>query len=105
MGSKYSKEFRRDALRLCEREGVRETSENLGVPLKSLYAWRREERLERGEAPKGLRPGETPEQGFRRLERELAELQEAPTAPICKHHNVLFNSKMFQQINDKLLFL
>ncbi len=77
MGSKYSKEFRRDALRLCEREGVRETSEKLGIPLKSLYAWRREERLERGEAPKGLRPGETPEQGFRRLERELAELQEA----------------------------
>ena len=77
MGSKYSKEFRRDALRLCEREGVREASEKLGVPLKSLYAWRREERHERGEAPKGLRPGETPEQGFKRLERELAELQEA----------------------------
>ena len=59
-------------MRLCEREGVREASENLGVPLKSLYAWRREERLERGEAPKGLRPGETPEQGVTRLERESA---------------------------------
>ena len=27
-----------------------------------------------------------------------------PSAPIYKHHNVLFNSKMFQQINDKLVF-
>ncbi len=77
MGNKYSKEFKQDALRLCEREGVRDTSEKLGVALKSLYAWRREERLERGEAPKGLRPGETPEQGLRRLEREVSELQEA----------------------------
>lgn len=75
--SKYSKEFKRDALRLCEREGVREASEKLGVPQKALYTWRREERLEHGEAPKGLRPGETPEQGFKRLEREVEELREA----------------------------
>ncbi len=77
MGSKYSKEFRRDALRMCEREGVRGASEKLGVPQKALYAWRREERLERGEAPRGLHPGETPEQGFKRLERENEELREA----------------------------
>lgn len=75
--TKYSKEFKRDALRLCEREGVREAGEKLGVPIKALYTWRREERLERGEAPKGLRPGETPEQGFKRLEREVEELREA----------------------------
>ncbi len=77
MGSKYSKEFRQDALRLCEREGVRATSEKLGVTTKSLYGWQREARLERGEAPTGLRPGETVEQGYRRLEREVAELREA----------------------------
>ncbi len=77
MGRKYSKEFKQDALRLCEREGVRETGETLGVPVRALYLWRREERLERGEAPKGLRPGETPEQGITRLERENAELREA----------------------------
>jgi transposase len=75
--AKYSKEFKRDALRLSEREGVKEASEKLGVPQKALYTWRREERLERGEAPKGLRPGETPEQGFKRLEREVEELREA----------------------------
>jgi len=77
MGSKYSKEFRADALRICEREGVKATSEKLGVPTKALYEWKREERLERGEAPKGLLPGETPEQGFKRLEREVGELREA----------------------------
>jgi len=59
MGSKYSKEFRRDALKLCERESVREASEKLGVPIKALYTWRRTERLERGETLKGLHPGET----------------------------------------------
>ena len=77
MGNKYSKEFRRDALHMCEREGVKEASEKLGIGKKSLYEWRREERMERGEAPKGLRPGETPEQGFKRLERENEELREA----------------------------
>ena len=77
MGSKYSKEFRQDALRLCEREGVKAASEKLGVPIKALYTWKREERLERGAAPKGLLPGETAEQGFRRLEREVNELREA----------------------------
>ena len=77
MGSKYTVEFKRDAVRLCDLEGVASASEKLGVPLKSLYAWRREERLERGEAPRGLHPGETAEQGFKRLERENAELREA----------------------------
>ena len=77
MGSKYSKEFKADALRLCDREGVKGASEKLGIATKALYGWRREERLERGEAPKGLRPGESTEQGFKRLERENAELREA----------------------------
>jgi len=74
---KYSKEFKRDAVRLSEREGVRATSEKLGVPVKTLYLWRRQERLGIGGTPKGLLPGETPEDGFKRLERENAELREA----------------------------
>ena len=77
MGSKYSKEFKADALRLCEREGVAGASEKLGVATKMLYAWRREDRLEHGDAPKGLLPGESAEQGFKRLEREIMELREA----------------------------
>jgi transposase len=77
MGSKYSKEFRGEALRLCEREGVAGASQKLGVSTKALYDWQRAARLERGEAPKGLRPGETVEQGYRRLERENEELRDA----------------------------
>jgi transposase len=77
MGSKYSKEFREEALRLCEREGVSSASEKLGVSTKVLYAWQRAARLERGEVPKGLRLGETLEQGYKRLERENKELRDA----------------------------
>jgi transposase len=77
MGIKYSKEFKRDAVRQCEQDGVRIASEVLGVPEKALDRWRREERLEKGAAPLGLHPGETVEQGFKRLERENKELREA----------------------------
>ena len=76
MGSKYSKEFREEALRLCERDGVTAASQKLGLSTKALYAWQRVARLERGEAPKGLRPGETTEQGYKRLERENEELRD-----------------------------
>ena len=77
MGSKYSKEFKEEALRLCEREGVSAAGQKLGISTKALYAWQRAARLERGEATKGLRPGETVEQGYKRLERENEELREA----------------------------
>jgi len=77
MGSKYTAEFKMDALRVCEREGVPTAHEKLGVPEKTLYLWQRQTRLERGGVIKGLRPGETAEEGYRRLERENAELREA----------------------------
>ena len=77
MGTKYTKEFKRDAVRMSERESVKSTSEKLGIPIKAIYTWRREERLEHGATPTGLRPGETLEQGFKRQERELDELREA----------------------------
>jgi len=76
MASKYTKEFRQDALKVCDRDGVKAASEKLGVSIKALYAWRREARLERGGTPAGLRPGETLEQGFKRMERENEELRE-----------------------------
>jgi transposase-like protein len=62
---------------MCERDGVAATSEKLGVPAKALYGWQRAQRLERGEAPEGLHPGETIEQGFKRIEREVRELRDA----------------------------
>ena len=77
MASKYTKEFRQDALKVCEREGVKAASEKLGVPMKALYRWRQEARLEPGGLPKGLQAGESLEQGFKRMERENSELREA----------------------------
>lgn len=77
MANKYTKEFKQEAVRLCERDGVAATSEKLGVGAKALYAWQRAERLERGEAQEGLRPGESLEQRFKRQERELRELRDA----------------------------
>ena len=77
MASKYTKEFRQDALKICERESVKAASEKLGVSVKALYRWRQEARLERGETPKGLHPGESLEQGFNRITREMDELLEA----------------------------
>ena len=77
MANRYSGEFKREALKLCEQHGVRATSEKLGIPIKTLYLWQRNERLERGKPLKGLKPGETAEEGFKRLERENDELREA----------------------------
>ena len=77
MVKKYSQEFREDALKLASEIGVRKTSEKLDVSPKTLYAWQRKERLGRGIAIKGLRPGESPEDGMKRLEKENAELREA----------------------------
>ncbi|MDI6619203.1 MAG: transposase [Clostridiales bacterium] len=77
MVKKYSQEFREDALKLASEIGVRKTSEKLDVSPKTLYAWQRKERLRHGIAIKGLRPGESPEDGMKRLEKEIAELREA----------------------------
>lgn len=75
--SKYSKEFREEALRMAEREGVAVTCERLGLDKRYIYDWRRKQRLKKIEQPKGLKPGESVEDGFQRLENECAELREA----------------------------
>ncbi len=77
MAKKYSKEFKEEAIKICEREGVSSASEKLGVGIKTLYRWQQENRLERGEATEGLRPGESLEEGFKRIERENRELRDA----------------------------
>jgi len=79
MVKKYNEEFKHDALRLASEIGVRKTGEKLNVSTKTLYAWQRAKRLEHGIALKGLRPGESAEEGFKRLEKELDELREANT--------------------------
>lgn len=77
MGSKYSKEFKHDALRLAEREGVAAASERLGISKRQIYDWRRTEQLKTIRPPKGLQAGETIEEGYNRLEKQYAELAEA----------------------------
>jgi transposase len=75
----YSKEFKEDALRLAEREGVSQACERLGLRENQIYDWRRHKRESQNINPKGLRNGETQEEYTRRLERENAELNEANT--------------------------
>jgi transposase len=75
--SKYSKEFRADALRIAERDGVSAASEALGVPKSKIYDWRRTRRIDQIRQPKGLKAGESVEDGFHRLEKENDELREA----------------------------
>ena len=77
--NKYSKEFKEDALRLAEREGVNRACEKLGLRQNQIYDWRRHARERQAILPKGLKPGETLEEYTRRLERENAELNEANT--------------------------
>lgn len=38
MGTKYTKEFKAEAIRLGEREGVSAASEQLGIGVKTRYA-------------------------------------------------------------------
>lgn len=77
MVKKYTDEFKKDALKLAGEIGVSKASERLDVSIKSLYAWQRAERIKQGAPPKGLKAGESPEDGFKRLERENDELREA----------------------------
>lgn len=76
MRTTYSEEFKNDALRLAEQIGTTKASIQLNVPVKRLYYWQRKKRITSKTLPKGLKPGETLEEGFRRLEKELAEQHE-----------------------------
>jgi len=77
MGVKYSKEFKEDAVQLAKREGVAAASEKPGITKRHIYEWRRKERLSTIKTPKGLKTGETVEEGFQRPENENDELREA----------------------------
>lgn len=76
MGQKYSAEYKADVLKLSDEIGVRAACEHLGLSTKTVYNWRREERLKHGEL-RGVQPGETAEQAVERLLRENKELHEA----------------------------
>jgi len=77
---KYDKEFKENALRMAERDGVKQTSEKLGIRKSSIYEWRRNERLRRSGveySSKKLGPGETIEQAYERVCGERDEYAEA----------------------------
>jgi transposase len=77
MEQKYSSAFKEDTLKLAEREGVKKASEKLGLKPRQIYDWRKSKQLGENRRPKGLKPGETIEDAFERLERECDELVEA----------------------------
>ena len=76
MGQKYNTDYKAEVLKLAAEIGVSAACQKLGLSTKTVYGWRRAERLAKGEI-QGLQPGETPEQAIKRLTREMHELQEA----------------------------
>lgn len=74
--SRYSPEFRRDAVELARTSGqtVKAIARDLGVSAESLYNWVKQDRIDRGEgAPGELTTAE--KQELSRLRRENAQLR------------------------------
>ena len=79
MRKSYNQDFKADALRLAEREGVSKACEKLGLQPRQIYEWRKTEKTKQIGLPKGLKTGESLEEYAKRLEAECAELYEANT--------------------------
>ena len=70
MGRKYTEEYKADVLKLADEIGVNAACRRLGISTKTVYNWRRAERLASDEI-RGVQPEETPEQAITRLTHEL----------------------------------
>jgi transposase len=79
MESKYSKEFREDALKLSEKEGVMKACEQLGLKPRNIYDWRRVLKRKKKALTKKINPGESLDEAFKRISKENEELKEANT--------------------------
>ena len=65
-------------IRLANEIGSQAAADKPDVKIKNIYTWHKAERVASGQATlKGLLPGETAEQGFKRLEKEANELRQA----------------------------
>jgi transposase len=73
---KFTKEFKAEALRLCERKPVVEVAESLGVSAALLYRWRRAIAEEGADAFRGNGNRTAMEEELYRLRKENAELRE-----------------------------
>lgn len=78
--TKYSREFKEEALKLSDEIGVKTAALQLGVPYYTLADWRGRcrERIMNGDKPAGKKAGATEQEArIRELERENAELKTA----------------------------
>lgn len=75
MTTKYSEEFKEEALTLARETSVSSASAKLGVSTKTIYGWRQQKRL--SEAPEKVSGGM--ETQNRQLRREIEELRQANT--------------------------
>lgn len=97
--TKYSEQFRADAVAMCERgdRSVRQVAVDLGLSHWTLREWVRRYQMERkSKAPQ--RPGapanESVEEKVRRLERELARL-ERENARLQQDREILIKAAAF----------
>ncbi len=74
---KYDQEFKRQAIQLCEQEGVTiaQIARELGIDVKLLYRWRAEVQRQGDSAFPGQGNVTVDENEVRRLQRELARVQ------------------------------
>jgi transposase len=74
---KYDRDFKRQAVQLCDQEGVTATqiARELGIDVKLLYRWRAEYQRQGDAAFPGQGQLPVEEDEVRRLRRELARVQ------------------------------
>ena len=77
MAGKYTKEFKQEALRLCEQPEmtVSRVSRDLGIPVGVVHRWRQEQREEGEEAFRGKGQRATEPARFAALERQVKVLE------------------------------
>jgi transposase len=74
---KYTKEFKQQALELCEQEGmaVARVARDLGIPEGVLYRWRQESRRDGEEAFRGKGQRTAEQSRLAALERQVKVLE------------------------------
>jgi transposase len=74
---KYDREFKTQAMQLCEQEGVTvaQIARELGIDVNLLYRWRTEHQRQGESAFPGQGNGVADENEVRRLQRELVRVQ------------------------------